>query len=403
MNTNNKQKNTNNEIEYIDQSHQPNLPTSWEDKSLDITMNILRGIYNYGFEKPSPIQSKAIYHMKKRRDIIAQSQSGTGKTAAFVISALLSIDESKKKTQILILSPTRELTIQTHKVCKELSTFTAISTALIIGGQSLDESLEQLSFSPQMVIGSTGRVLDMLKRKKIDATHIHLLVLDEADELLSSGFKDQIYDIFQFLSQEIQVGLFTATFPHHVELLCNRFMRDPVRLLIKSSQLSLEGIKQYKIVLQQDRHKYDTIKDIFNRISVTQSIIYCNTIQRVEQLTKRMNNDYFSVIDIHSNMDNKERISRLEEFKSGKARVLISSDITSRGIDIQQVSVVINYDVPFNKHNYLHRIGRSGRWGRKGIAVNFVVPRDISKLKTIEKHYKIEIEDMPNDFMEHII
>ena len=392
-----------NNIEYIEQIHQKDLPTSWEDESLGITMNILRGIYNYGFEKPSPIQSKAIYHMKNMRDIIAQSQSGTGKTAAFIVSALLSIDESKKKTQVLILSPTRELTIQTYEVCKELSSFTSLSIALVIGGQSLDETLEQLSFLPQMIIGSTGRVLDMLKRKKINARDIHLLILDEADELLSSGFKDQIYDIFQFLNQDTQVGLFTATFPYHVELLCNRFMRDPVRLLIKTSQLSLEGIKQFKIVLQHDRHKYDTIKDIFNRISVTQSIIYCNTIQRVEQLTKRMNNDYFSVIDIHSNMDNKERISRLEEFKSGKARVLISSDITSRGIDIQQVSVVINYDIPYSKHNYLHRIGRSGRWGRKGIAINFVVPRDQSKLKTIEKHYKIEIEDMPNDFMEHVI
>ena len=173
--------------------------------------------------------------------------------------------------------------------------------------------------------------------------------------------------------------------------------------MLKSSELSLEGIKQYKIVLQNDRQKYDTIKDIFNTISVTQSIIYCNTIQRVEYIAKQMRRDYFSVIEIHSNMNNKERISQLEEFKRGKARVLISSDITSRGIDIQQVGVVINYDIPNDKHNYLHRIGRSGRWGRKGIAINFVTSRDVQKVRAIERHYSIKIEDMPNEFMNFIL
>lgn len=376
---------------------------SWENKQLDIPVNLLRGIYNYGFEKPSNIQINAILSMKQHRDIIAQSQSGTGKTAAFVISALLQMNELQKETQTLILSPTRELCVQTHKVCIELSKYTSFTFALLIGGHTLQEDIQQLKSSPHMIIGSIGRVLDMLQRKYIHSDFIKVLILDEADELLSSGFIDALYDIFRYLKENIQIGMFTATLPEHVEDISKRFMRDPVRLLLKSSELSLEGIKQYKIVLQNDRQKYDTIKDIFNSISVTQSIIYCNTIQRVEYIAKQMKNDHFSVIEIHSNMNNKERLTRLEEFKRGKARVLISSDITSRGIDIQQVGVVINYDIPNDKYNYLHRIGRSGRWGRKGIAINFVTPRDLQKIRFIELHYSIEIEDMPNEFINFIL
>lgn len=376
---------------------------SWENKQLDIPVNILRGIYNYGFERPSNIQKNAIISMKQQRDIIAQSQSGTGKTAAFIISALLKMDETQDETQTLILSPTRELCIQTHKVCIEISKYSSFRFALLIGGHTLQEDIKQLKSSPHMIIGSIGRVLDMLRRKLIHPRFIKLLILDEADELLSSGFIDALYDIFRYLKEDIQIGMFTATLPEYVENITNRFMRNPIRLLLKSSELSLEGIKQYKIVLENDRQKYETIKDIFNSISVTQSIIYCNTIQRVEYIAKQMKNDYFSVIDIHSNMDNKERISRLEEFKRGKARVLISSDITSRGIDIQQVGVVINYDIPNDKYNYLHRIGRSGRWGRKGIAINFVTTRDLQKLRFIERHYSIKIEEMPNEFMNFIL
>ena len=376
---------------------------SWENKQLDIPVHILRGIYNYGFEKPSNIQINAILSLKQQRDVIAQSQSGTGKTAAFVISALLQMDENQQNTQTLILSPTRELCIQTHKVCMELSNYTLFTFALLIGGHTLQEDIQQLQSPPHMIIGSIGRVLDMLQRKHIHPDDIKLLILDEADELLSSGFIDALYDIFRYLKEDIQIGMFTATLPQYVEQISKRFMRDPIRLLLKSSELSLEGIKQYKIVLQNDRQKYDTIKDIFNTISVTQSIIYCNTIQRVEYIAKQMRRDYFSVIEIHSNMNNKERISQLEEFKRGKARVLISSDITSRGIDIQQVGVVINYDIPNDKHNYLHRIGRSGRWGRKGIAINFVTSRDVQKVRAIERHYSIKIEDMPNEFMNFIL
>lgn len=376
---------------------------SWENTQLNISINILRGIYNYGFDKPSNIQINTILAMKEHRDIIAQSQSGTGKTAAFVISALLQMDQTQKNTQTLILSPTRELCIQTHKVCIELSKYTSFTFALLIGGHTLQEDINQLRLSPHMIIGSIGRVLDMLQRKYIHPDFIKLLILDEADELLSSGFIDALYNIFRYLKEDIQIGMFTATLPQYVENISQRFMRDPIRLLLKSSELSLEGIKQYKILLQNDKQKYDTIKDIFNTISVTQSIIYCNTIQRVEYIAKQMRKDYFSVIEIHSNMDNKERISRLEEFKQGKVRVLISSDITSRGIDIQQVGVVINYDIPNDKHNYLHRIGRSGRWGRKGIAINFVTSRDLQRIRFIERHYSIKIEDMPNEFMNFIL
>lgn len=372
--------------------------TDWED--LNAKTELLRGIYANGLEKPSPIQQRAILPIFSKRDVIAQAQSGTGKTACFSIGALELVDTTLNVPQAMILSPTRELSIQTKSVLDSIGAlFPNLCTQLLIGGTSTDENIQLLrDKTPQIVIGCPGRIHDMLKRKRLPAKDFKLFILDEADELLSSGFKDQVYNIFQFMPSNIQVALFSATMPYELTALTDKFMRNPVRILVKNEQLTLEGIKQYYIALDNDDSKYETLKDIYSSLNVSQSIIYCNSVKRVNDLYVAMNSDNYPVCQIHSNMDKDERLRNYEGFRSGKHRVLISSNVTARGIDIQQVSTVINFDLPNCVHTYLHRIGRSGRWGRKGVGINFVTQRDMRQLKMIEQHYHTTVLELTMDW-----
>jgi superfamily II DNA/RNA helicase len=250
---------------------------------------------------------------------------------------------------------------------------------------------------PHVVCGCPGRVHDMLRRDRLNATHIKLVILDEADEMLSSGFKEQVYNIFQFFNNDIQVALFSATLPNNIIPILKKIMRNPVRINVKREMLTLEGIKQYYIGMDDDRQKYLTLKNIYSFLSVSQCIIYCNSVKRVADLYEAMKEDEFPVCCIHSNMDKTAREEAFNSFRLGKSRVLISSNVTARGIDIQQVSIVINFDLPKCVHTYLHRIGRSGRWGRKGVGINFITRRDVSILKDIESHYACQIDEMPSD------
>ena len=378
---------------------------SWDE--LGLSENILRGIYAYGFEKPSPIQQKAIKPIMLGKDIIAQAQSGTGKTATFSIGALSLIDMEKSSTQILILSPTRELATQTSKVIgtigslMESSKKESLKVQTVFGGSSYEE---YSSFSnkntPHVICGCPGRVYDMLRRDKISARSIKLVILDEADEMFSSGFKDQVYNIFQYFSNDIQVALFSATLPDGITPIIQKIMRNPVKIRIKAEMLTLEGIGQYYIAVDDDREKYATLKNIFSYLSMSQCIIYCNSVKRVSDLYEAMREDEFPVCCIHSGMDTTTRSAAFNQFKTGSSRVLISSNVTARGIDIQQVGVVINFDLPKDVHTYLHRIGRSGRWGRKGTGINFVTRRDVCKMKEIERHYATEIRELPIDKLE---
>jgi translation initiation factor 4A len=373
----------------------------WEDLEGIINEDIMRGIYAYGFDTPSLIQQKALLTMFDKRDIIAQAQSGTGKTGVFTIGALQNVDPKVNKTQAMILAPTRELAKQIHGVISGIGVINKdIRYHVLIGGTSTDEDAFQLkSIVPHIIIGCPGRVYDMMRRNNIVAKDINMLILDEADEMLSIGFKDQIYNIFQFLNSNVQVGLFSATLPNELQALTDKFMRNPVRILVKSELLTLEGIKQYHVALNDDSQKYATLKDIFNIISMSQCIIYCNSIKRVMDLTEAMINDGFPVCCIHSNMDKVKRDEAYMEFKAGKHRVLISSNVTSRGIDVQNVRTVLNFDLPKCVYNYLHRIGRSGRWGRKGTAINFVTRWDVKTMKEIERHYHTIIEELPSNII----
>jgi translation initiation factor 4A len=369
---------------------------NWDD--LDISPELLRGIYAYGFERPSPIQSKAIMPIVRGKDVIAQAQSGTGKTAAFTIGLLSRVDTSLKEVQVLVLSPTRELSSQTCNVIEKLGMMVpGFRVMNMVGGGSVEEDAFLLKRDPPHVVtGCPGRIYDMIRRNYLVAKNVRLFVLDEGDEMLSSGFKDQVYQIFQYLNNDVQVALFSATLPDSVQEVTNKFMRNPMKILVKTESLTLEGISQYFVAVQDDRDKYDTLKDLFSFISMSQCIIYCNSVKRVIDLYDAMLRDQFPVCCIHSNMDKASRDLAFQEFRVGKQRVLISSNVTARGIDIQQVSTVINFDVPQCVASYLHRIGRSGRWGRKGVGINFIVPRDIQKIREIESFYSTQIKELPN-------
>jgi translation initiation factor 4A len=371
---------------------------NWDD--LNISTELLRGIYSYGFEKPSEIQKKTIKYIIDGKDIIAQAQSGSGKTGAFTISSLQLINVNENTTQVLIMAPTHELVKQIYMVLSNIgSMISRLRIKTIIGGTSIkDDSNEIRKSPPHIIIGSAGRIYDMIKRNYLRVEHVKLFVLDEADEMLSKGFKEQIYNIFQFFHENIQVALFSATMPKEMLLLTNKFMREPIRIIMKAEDLTLECISQFYAAIPDDRSKYEMLRNLFSLISVSQCIIYCNSVKRVTDLYDAMINDGFSVCCIHSSMDKSEREKAFFNFRNGSYRVLISSNVTARGIDIQQVSTVINFDIPKCVNTYLHRIGRSGRWGRKGFAINFVTKLDIHNMRNIEKHYNINIKELPTDF-----
>lgn len=376
---------------------------SWDEFDFsDNKIDLLRGIYSYGFEQPSPIQKKAIKPLMEGRDIIAQAQSGTGKTGCFTVGTLYRIDPTKNTIQAIILAPTRELSRQILSVIEGISdAMEGISCQLLVGGTSTESDREKLNANkPQIIIGCPGRIHDMMRRKYIDTRNIKMVVLDEADEMLSSGFKEQVYNIFQFLPSDVQIGLFSATMPNELYSLTEKFMRDPIKILIKSEMLTLEGIAQYYVALNDDNLKYESLKDLYGQISMSQCIIYCNSVKKVADLHEAMVTDGYPVCCIHSGMEKDARVESYNDFKSGKYRVLISSDVTARGIDVQQVSTVINFDVPKCVHTYLHRIGRSGRWGRKGVGINFVTKRDFRKIKEIEAYYQTQIKELPASFVQ---
>ena len=371
--------------------------SSWDE--LDIDPNILRGIYAYGFEKPSPIQQKAIKPVIMGKDIIAQAQSGTGKTATFTIGALSKIDLSDENIQVMILSPTRELCVQTSNVVKSIgSMMKGLRLQTAFGGSGYeDRNTFGSRDTPHIICGCPGRIYDMIRRDQLNIKKLKLVIFDEADELLSDGFKEQIYNIFNYFHDNVQVGLFSATMPDHILKMTEKFMRNPVKICVKADQLTLEGISQFFVALEDDKQKYATLKDIFSQLPVSQCIIYCNSVKRVADLFDAMIEDEFPVCCIHSSMDKITRERSINDFRNGKSRVLISSNVTARGIDIQQVSIVINFDVPKCVHTYLHRIGRGGRWGRKGVGINLITRRDVDKLKEIETHYSSNIKELPSN------
>ncbi|KAH0927295.1 LOW QUALITY PROTEIN: hypothetical protein HID58_019551, partial [Brassica napus] len=365
--------------------------------AMGLQENLLRGIYAYGFEKPSAIQQRGIVPFCKGLDVIQQAQSGTGKTATFCSGVLQQLDYSLVQCQALVLAPTRELAQQIEKVMRALGDYLGVKVHACVGGTSVREDQRILQAGVHVVVGTPGRVFDMLKRQSLRADHIKMFVLDEADEMLSRGFKDQIYDIFQLLPPKIQVGVFSATMPPEALEITRKFMSKPVRILVKRDELTLEGIKQFYVNVEKEDWKLETLCDLYETLAITQSVIFVNTRRKVDWLTDKMRGRDHTVSATHGDMDQNTRDIIMREFRSGSSRVLITTDLLARGIDVQQVSLVINYDLPTQPENYLHRIGRSGRFGRKGVAINFVTKDDERMLFDIQKFYNVVVEELPSN------
>eukprot|EP01061_Rhynchopus_euleeides_P002227 TRINITY_DN1170_c0_g1_i1.p1 TRINITY_DN1170_c0_g1~~TRINITY_DN1170_c0_g1_i1.p1 ORF type:complete len:403 (+),score=190.68 TRINITY_DN1170_c0_g1_i1:97-1305(+) len=396
--------------------HEPRDHDSFEDERLpeDVKVvpsfdemplhtNLLRGIYSYGFEKPSAIQQRAIIPFIKGGDLIAQAQSGTGKTGAFTIGLLQRMDWTNRACQGLILSPTRELATQTESVISSIGEYLCDGPFChtFVGGTRVADDLAKLQKGVLVAVGTPGRVFDVIKRGALKTDSLKVLALDEADEMLSQGFSEQIYEIFKFLPKDVQVCLFSATMPPEVLDLTQKFMRDPLRILVKKEALTLEGIKQFYVAVEEE-FKLETLMDLYDSVSIAQSVIFCNTRRKVDWLAEKMNEKEFTVSFMHADMQKGEREKVMKVFRSGSSRVLISTDLLARGIDVQHVSIVINFDLPANRENYLHRIGRSGRYGRKGVAINFVNTKDVPLLKELQEFYNTTIEELPMDFASHL-
>uniref|UniRef100_A0A673N2K0 RNA helicase n=1 Tax=Sinocyclocheilus rhinocerous TaxID=307959 RepID=A0A673N2K0_9TELE len=365
------------------QSNWNEITDNFDDMNLKETL--LRGIYAYGFEKPSAIQQRAIIPCIKGYDVIAQAQSGTGKTATFAISILQQLEIEQKETQALVLAPTRELAQQIQKVILALGDYMGASCHACIGGTNVRNEMQKLQAeAPHIVVGTPGRVFDMLNRRYLSPKWIKMFVLDEADEMLSRGFKDQIYEIFQKLSTNIQVVLLSATMPADVLEVTTKFMREPIRILVKKEELTLEGIKQFYINVEREEWKLDTLCDLYETLTITQAVIFLNTRRKVDWLTEKMHARDFTVSALV--------ITFLVLFSMTDPEIPVPQ---ARGIDVQQVSLVINYDLPTNRENYIHRIGRGGRFGRKGVAINFVTEEDKRILRDIETFYNTTVEEMP--------
>ncbi|WVO17540.1 ATP-dependent RNA helicase eIF4A [Cryptococcus depauperatus] len=376
------------------------IQSNWNDvvdnfDDMALNSDLLRGVYAYGFERPSAIQARAIMPIITGRDCIAQAQSGTGKTATFSISILQRIDTTVKKTQALVLAPTRELAQQIQKVVIALGDYINVDCHACVGGTAVREDISKLNEGPHIVVGTPGRVYDMINRGALKTEAVMMFCLDEADEMLSTGFKDSIYEIFQCLPAATQVVLLSATMAPDVLEVTKKFMRDPIRILVKKDELTLEGIKQFYINVEKEDWKLDTLCDLYETVTITQAVIFCSTRRKVDWLTEKLGDRQFTVSAMHGDMKQEGRELIMKEFRSGSSRVLITTDLLARGIDVQQVSLVINYDLPSSKENYIHRIGRGGRFGRKGVAINFVTNEDLSMLEEIKTYYNTQIDEMP--------
>jgi len=365
---------------------------------MNLKETILRGIYAYGFEKPSVIQQKAIMPLIAGEDLIAQSQSGTGKTATFSIGILERIDPKIQSCQALVLAPTRELAIQINQVLQSLSVFTGYRSHVSIGGTNMREDSRILREGAPIVVGTPGRIYDMIHRRNLDIQHLKVMVLDEADEMLSRGFREQVVQLFSMSS--CQKCLFSATLPLDILEISKEFMKSPTQILVKKDELTLEGIKQFYIATEEE-WKLNILLDLYETFTINQCILYCNTRRKVDWIKEEMTKRDFAVSCIHSDMTFVERQSILSDFRHGTTRVLISTDLLARGIDIQHISLVVNYDIPLQRENYIHRIGRSGRFGRKGVAINLITKDDLSFMRELETFYHTQIEEMPDQIQNY--
>ena len=385
-----------------------NVEKEYKDfESMITSEDVLRGIYAMGYENPSLIQSKMIIPFIKKKDILCHAKSGTGKTAGFCIPILeMLMCECKSladisKPKALIISPVRELSNQTYNVLMKIGQYCEnFKVVECVGGTNVRDNIINIKKKCQVIVGTPGRIYHMIEKNYLDTKSLDVVVLDEADELLKTNFKHQIYQILNRCNNDLQVCLYSATMPQEVISIAQQFLRDPSVLLLDDDDLTLDGIQQYYVDCKKENWKLDTLLDLYQALNCSKAFIFVNENQRALKLADELIKRNFTLSVIMGTMMQEERNNVLNEFRTDRTSILISSDLLSRGIDIQGVDLVINFDFPTDRENYLHRIGRSGRYGRKGVAINFITDRDIKAVDEVETYYKIKIKELPSDLDE---
>lgn len=376
----------------MEQTNQTNFET------LDLNNKLIEGVYLYGFKKPSPIQIKGIKAINTGKDCLLQSQSGTGKTATYLLGILNKLEENNN-CQGIIITPTRELSDQVYNVAKEISKKTKFNISKCIGGTNIYNNIKELKYS-NLIVGTIGRINHMIEDKKIRTHSLKVIVLDEADDILSDGISKKLANIFDKIPQAIQVCMISATLSREVFNFCKKIMDNPLKVLLKKNEIPVDLISQFYLDVEVEDYKFDVLLDLYSLMSTEQTIIFCNTIRKVKWLTENLNEKNFSITAIHGKMTQDERNEIVKEFREGKTRLLLTTDLLARGIDIPQVNLVINYDLPPSKETYIHRIGRCGRFGKKGVSITMVKmedPMDVKCLNKMKHFYNMKINELPDD------
>ncbi|HIR88559.1 MAG TPA: DEAD/DEAH box helicase [Candidatus Fimimorpha faecalis] len=360
---------------------------------LELSGPILRAVADMGFEATSPIQAQAIPVQLEGRDIIGQAQTGTGKTAAFGIPLLQKINPKSKKLQAIVLCPTRELAIQVAEEIRKLAKYMhGIKVLPIYGGQDIVKQIRSLKTGVQIVIGTPGRVMDHMRRKTVKMDQIHTVVLDEADEMLNMGFIEDIETILQEVPQERQTILFSATMPQEIQEIAKKFQTNPVNVKVLKKELTVPKIEQYYYIVHP-KSKQEVLSRLLDMYNPKRSLVFCNTKKQVDELVEGLQGRGYFAEGLHGDMKQSLRDRVMNGFRNGKTEILVATDVAARGIDVDDVEAVFNYDIPQDEEYYVHRIGRTGRAGRDGLAFSFIVGREIYKLKDIQRYCKTKIKE----------
>lgn len=383
------------EMETVEPTQPPGPAPTGADgfAALGLSGAALRGVAAAGFEAPTPIQERAIPVLLSGNDLVAQAQTGTGKTAAFALPMIEQLDVERPVPQALVLAPTRELAIQVAEAIYTLGRERALRVLPIYGGQPIDRQLRSLRRGVHVVVGTPGRLLDHLRRGTLDLSAVRLVVLDEADEMLAMGFIEDVEAILQALPTERQTGLFSATIPPPIAALSRKYLKNPQRVAIEAAQRTVALTRQtyYEVM---PAHKVDALARILDMETPGSTIVFCRTRQEVDNLGEALRARGYLAESIHGEMGQPERDRVMRRFREGQADLLIATDVAARGLDIESVTHVINYDVPWDADSYIHRIGRTGRAGRAGEAITLISPRERRQLYLIERGTGVRIKPM---------
>ncbi|MCX7710875.1 MAG: DEAD/DEAH box helicase [Clostridia bacterium] len=360
-------------------------------KTLGISDELAEILKKNGISEPTPIQEQVIPVLLSGKDVIAQSQTGTGKTLAFLLPLLENMNAQEHFVQALIITPTRELALQITSEARKIAPLKGINFLAAYGGQDVEQQVKKLKGAIQLVIGTPGRLLDHLRRKTIDLSRLSMLVLDEADQMLNMGFLKEVEQIIHQASKERQTMFFSATMPEEIRRLASRYMKDPLKFKIQSKNITLEGIRQI-VIETSDRAKQDSLCKAIEEFRPFMAIIFCRTKRRASTLNEALRRRGFSSDELHGDLTQAKREKVMKAFRNAEIQLLVATDVAARGLDIEGVTHVFNYDIPQDTESYIHRIGRTGRAGQNGVAITFAAPKDRTFLEIIQKGIKTTIE-----------